>query len=83
MKHPSSVAFQGGKRTRVFDKGSQVPGSTFKVGDKDRMDDPKTCRSRLSSLKQVPMDSWFSWANAKNGVVIRQAASNVEPGGQK
>jgi len=32
-------------------KGSQVPGSTFKVGDKDRMDEPKTCRSRLSSLK--------------------------------
>jgi hypothetical protein len=32
-------------------KGSQVPGSTFKVGDKDSMDDPKTCRSRLSSLK--------------------------------
>jgi len=33
-------------------KGSQVPGSRFKVGDKDRMDDPKTCRSRLSSLKK-------------------------------
>jgi hypothetical protein len=63
-------------------EGSQVPGSTFKVGDKDRMDDPKTCRSRLSSLKQVPMDPWCSWGNAKNGVVIGQFASNVESGGR-
>jgi hypothetical protein len=38
-------------------KGSQVLGSTFKVGDKDRMDDPKTCRSRLSSLKEVPNET--------------------------
>jgi hypothetical protein len=62
-------------------KGSRVPGSTFKVGDKESMDDPKTCRSRRSSLKQVPMDPWFSWGNAKNGVVIRQPASNVVFGG--
>ena len=27
------------------------------------------------------MDPWFSWGNAKNGVVIRQSASNVEFGG--
>jgi hypothetical protein len=63
--------------SKFFSKGSQVPGSTFKVGDKDRMDDPKTFRSRLSSLKEVPMDPWFSWGTAKNGVVIRQSASNV------
>jgi hypothetical protein len=29
------------------------------------------------------MDPWFSWGNAKNGVVIRKSASNVESGEQK
>jgi HlyD family secretion protein len=53
MKNPNQELKAGMPVDVVFKerKGSQVPGSTFKVGDKDRMDDPKTCRSRLSSLK--------------------------------
>jgi hypothetical protein len=42
----SRFRVQGSKVQRF-----KVQGSTFKVRDKDRMDDPKTCRSRLSSLK--------------------------------
>ena len=50
------------------DKGSQVLGSTFKVGDKDGIDDPKTCRSWLSSLNRFPWTPGFHGTTQRTGL---------------
>jgi len=42
-------------------KGSQVPGSTFKVGNKDRIDEPKKCQNILS------LPNGFHWAAGFRG----------------
>jgi hypothetical protein len=48
-------------------KGSQVPGSTFKVGDKDRIDDPKTWQSMLSLPNGFDWTAGFQGCNGEHG----------------